>query len=136
MSLAEWLLERFAEDEADANKNRGTYPSPVTWDDGAVALHIGRGGSAVVTYYRDPIAGYDDMASLRRWAEPASEGRGWTRGRVLAECEAKRRIVEWATTVYAIQTGGPRPRTGPNPILALLALPYADHPDDQPEWRV
>lgn len=46
-----------------------------------------------------------------------------------AECEAKRRIVDalsntgWAT--YAVR----------DVILALLALPYADHPDYRDEWR-
>lgn len=49
--------------------------------------------------------------------------------RVLAECEATRRIVEWATTEGHEQWGV-------GPVLNLLALPYADHPDYRAEWRV
>jgi hypothetical protein len=41
--------------------------------------------------------------------------------RVLAECEAKRRIVEQVN--------------GMEYVLRLLALPYADHEDYRPEWR-
>jgi HEAT repeat protein len=52
----------------------------------------------------------------------------WDSARVLAECEAKRRIVErvsdvaWAT--YSVR----------DVVLELLALPYADHPDYRKEW--
>ena len=42
--------------------------------------------------------------------------------RMLADVEAKRRIVELASS--------PGPQA-----LRLLALPYADHPDYRPEWR-
>jgi len=44
---------------------------------------------------------------------------------VLAECEAKRRIVEHLTgPAYDDET-----------VLRLLALPYADHESFQEEWR-
>ena len=46
----------------------------------------------------------------------------WDPARVLAECEAKRQLIE---------------RVG-NPDWAgfrILALPYADHPDYQQEWK-
>jgi len=49
---------------------------------------------------------------------------------VLAECEAKRRIIETITE---------HDRLGydyAGPILELLALPYADHPDYDSAWRV
>jgi hypothetical protein len=50
--------------------------------------------------------------------------------RVLAECEAKRRIVErWR---YLIRHGD----TGLLEWVAkVLALPYADHPDYPDEWK-
>lgn len=53
--------------------------------------------------------------------------------RVLAEVEAKRRIVELHEDhVRAVGEGlSATTRT----ILRHLALPYADHPDYQPEWR-
>ena len=40
-----------------------------------------------------------------------------------AECEAKRRIVENAQD------------PGDDLFVAILALPYADHPDYREEWR-
>jgi hypothetical protein len=54
----------------------------------------------------------------------------WHPTRVLAECEAKRRVVAaseqghggWPDGVYF--------------ALQCLALPYADHPDFREEWRV
>lgn len=43
--------------------------------------------------------------------------------RAYAECEAKRRIVDWAR--YALE---------PDAVLLALALPYADHPDYREVW--
>lgn len=49
--------------------------------------------------------------------------------RVLTECEAKQGIVDaWIGGVLGSGTG-------PFHVLRLLALPYADHPDYDPEWR-
>lgn len=56
--------------------------------------------------------------------------------RVLADVEAKRRIVEEAN-LYLCDSGpgcGYRTKHGHN-VLRLLALPYADHPDYREEWR-
>lgn len=47
-------------------------------------------------------------------------------GRVLAECEAKRRLVE--------QWGQFETYNGDD-LLCVLAAVYADHPDYRPEWR-
>jgi hypothetical protein len=70
----------------------------------------------------------------------------WHPARVLAECEAKRRIVELHTGGHGCvshNSGGASAGDayGPNvvgsrpcPTLRLLALPYADHPDFQQEW--
>jgi hypothetical protein len=59
--------------------------------------------------------------------------------RVLAECEAKRRIVEaWAA---ADRMAGSYPGTDAGIAMGLelavefLALPYADHPDYDEAWR-
>jgi hypothetical protein len=54
---------------------------------------------------------------------------GWGRERALAECEAKRRIVEKCTESYPLNVD-----EGPW-ILRELALPYADHPHYREEWR-
>lgn len=68
--------------------------------------------------------------------QPASDGYQWhdeydilyvPPARVLAESEAKRRIVEWMCAWQAdVRDEG----------LRLLALPYADHPDYREEWGV
>jgi len=64
--------------------------------------------------------------------------------RVLAECEAKRRIVErHGGTNWGAAPGDPYPMMcdecqdalWPCPTLRPLALPYADHPDYDESWR-
>jgi hypothetical protein len=55
--------------------------------------------------------------------------------RVAAEIDAKRRIID----LHSGDNDEPC-QTGnwvyePCPTLRLLTLPYADHPDYQPEWR-
>jgi hypothetical protein len=97
-TLADFLLARFAEDEADAQAE--------------VARDLVAHGET------DPFYAY-------RFMDPA---------RVLAECEAKRRIVE------LLAAGGrDEARAGMDAarerLLPLLALPYADHPDYRPGWR-
>ena len=71
-------------------------------------------------------------------AEPAefwydSEGRSWLPGRVLAEVEAKRRIIErdWSDLDDGWYDGWYVQAD----TLKLLALPYADHLDYREEWR-
>ena len=51
--------------------------------------------------------------------------------RWLAECEAKRRILEQCVRqAEYVDTPADAVTT-----IRLLALPYADHPDFRPEWR-
>lgn len=126
MTLTEFLLARIAEDEAAA---RDVVPSEWAFD---------------VTADRR-FEAYNDHVEVGV-------------ARVLAECEAKRRIVERCRPQYAIlyreserllasafdqetvQTvghGGPMwPFVGAEDILRFLTLPYADHPDYDPAWRV
>lgn len=117
----------------------------------------------------------DDLADflLARIAEDEAEARrgaGWsdrtTRwGRVLADCEAKRRIVEaeagrrvlrdevgdvavhtWSDKGSFVSVNGEQMTTAefdavftepapPSGTLRLIALPYADHPDYREQWR-
>jgi hypothetical protein len=65
--------------------------------------------------------------------------------RVLAECEAKRRIVELAqgsvteiawTAIGCSETTDPGDTEAPEKILRALALPYAEHPDYREGWKV
>jgi hypothetical protein len=96
LTLAEFLLARIAEDEAE-------------------------------------IAAGFDFATLDSsgWMGHAAT---WGRDRALAECEAKRRIVEEyreaCSAGWAQELSG-----GLNVALRCLALPYAAHPDYREEWR-
>jgi hypothetical protein len=142
--LVQWLGEQLDADEKDAEAWRGIFPSPGVDDDGAVWLHVRPGGNAVIVRYRDPAAGYDDMAKLRSWA--GTEG-GWTQERVLREIDAKRRILaecaHWHDKL-AKEVVDPSPVPFPalgevldavTPVLRALALPYADRPGYREEWR-
>jgi hypothetical protein len=63
----------------------------------------------------------------------------WDPARVLAEVEAKRRIVDWCESVeIEFSRAGLGDRTdGTHMVFARwLALPYADHPEYRPEWQV
>lgn len=56
--------------------------------------------------------------------------------RVLAECEAKRRIVEAHSAWDENEWQSPAYFSAPmDEVLALLALPYVGHPDFREEWR-
>lgn len=66
----------------------------------------------------------------------------WGHERVLAECDAKRQVVEEALTTRAT-ANDPGSTLGDKfiaefaqGILSLLALPYADHPDYSADWRL
>ncbi|MEV4670986.1 DUF6221 family protein [Actinomadura sp. NPDC049382] len=63
----------------------------------------------------------------------------WQPERVLAEVEAKRRIVdEHGPNEYGlcdVCVLNDDARRAPCPTLRLLALPYADHPDYDESWR-
>lgn len=79
---------------------------------------------------------------LARIAEDEADARGdtlgavipqdcWGPDRVLAECEAKRRIVDACQNVEQVHAA----EFLADRMLAFLALPYADHPDYREEWR-
>ncbi|MEU7010383.1 DUF6221 family protein [Streptomyces sp. NPDC046332] len=142
--LIAFLRARLDEDEQEAKARRGIFPSPGVQDDGYVWLHIRPGGNAVITRYPRPVEGYDDMAKLRNWADTEN---GWTQRRVLAEVDAKRRIIDLHALEYRER---PERVIGesdepfcaeclgegfPCETLRLFALPYADHPDYRDEWR-
>lgn len=103
MTITDFLLARIAEDEALA---------------GAVEAD---------NFSQGPIGtGDDPWPSERAFAEHL------TPARVLAECEAKRRIVERAL--------GPVAHAGQDierrAVLIDLASVYADHPDFDPAWAL
>jgi hypothetical protein len=123
--LAGFLLARIAEDEAVALEAGGE-----DWEqaDGRKVRWLRNGGNAHgwVAFVDLPTA----TAHIARH-DPA---------RVLAECEAKRRIVEYAEMLngQAAHQGGEVAgyhATGLGIAIRLLAEPYATHPDYRAEWR-
>lgn len=140
MTLTEFLLARITEDEANATSSDVLQRAmTAAWPGLPPGLSI-------------------DEATRRTRAALVAAGLP-DAGRVLAECEAKRRIVEahpLTADVTPVHTG-PTPDVGcetchtvtassiddvdyvealgPCDTLLALALPYADHPDYQPEWR-
>jgi hypothetical protein len=50
--------------------------------------------------------------------------------RWLAECAAKRAIVEWVLQMYAENS------SDEDHLLRALAAPFADHPDYDPTWTI
>jgi hypothetical protein len=120
--LTKWLLEQIAEDERAA----GVLPA-----DG-YPKHDGRVLS---------VEGTMDVP----WPDR------WNPSRVLAECDAKRRIIIYHDVILVWPSGttGAKYYTGsvrrcascedvkvlPCPTLRYLALPYADRPGYRDEWR-
>lgn len=137
--LAEFLLARIAEDVQEVEAIDGGFD----WDPRA-REHGGADGLGLE--WVNPTPEWSDSYRL---AVPAS--------RVLAECEAKRQIVElhqaedrsggwgapadWRCRECGGRTAHPNlgwmpfARKWPCNTLRLLALPYADHPDYRDEWR-
>jgi hypothetical protein len=154
VTIHDFLLARIAEDKRRAEKFMGVWPRPRVLDDGCVALHIARGGQAVVVRYLHPVEGYVDMASLRTWAGGDEEDRdaGFGRERLLMECEAKRQIVldHEVITVWSDGTEGAKYYTGAKRVCAscdermpvpcrtvrLLARSFAWHPEYDKEWSL
>ena len=129
MTITDFLLARIAEDEAAAKAAaaHGRWPSGDWWAEGSWWLEgvemlcVGKGstGADVIAYaYAEP-----ERAHIARH-DPA---------RVLAECEAKRRIVELFPD--AAQDGDGWNDAGYS-VLRDLAAVYADHPDYREEWRL
>ena len=115
LTLTDFLLARIAEDEAAARAAEGPAQTPWRATYGR-QVETARDGYLVTpedehSYTTDPP---DDVALHIARHDPA---------RVLAECEAKRRIVQNAQD------------PGDDLFVAILALPYADHPDYREEWR-
>jgi hypothetical protein len=59
----------------------------------------------------------------------------WSPARVLADCEARRRIVEDYLAQLNSHRSGWDARAPRDHPLRALALPYSDHADYREEWR-
>ncbi len=126
MTLTDFLLARIAEDEKGAE----TAAFGVPWESDQCAVT-----ETTATAHGEVIA--DDC-----WSRPIADRSDHIArhdpARVLAECEAKRRIVDLAE---AVQDDMERLAPGFASVVVLdkfariLALPYADHPDYREEWK-
>jgi hypothetical protein len=91
----------------------------------------------------------EDEAAARRLLgdRSVSEAGKWYERRLLLECESKRRLLrivesarQTALATMVTNAFGDDPQWIPESIewttksLNALALPYADHPDFEPEW--
>lgn len=132
--LAEFLLARIAEDKEVAG---GSLP-PRKWAYKAYGNRLGGQVLGISEDWRG--TGFQQVSEHIARHDPA---------RVLAECEAKRRIVEshedagksWSRSggiehaCSMCGTADEYPVEWPCLTLRLLALPYADHPDYDQSWR-
>ena len=157
LTLADFLAARFDEDEAVAraaidpdrpgthwqwiNSDTDTPVEAPTWED----------NPSLRTVEEYPTRSVGDLPAFVINHAEADEPRALPHiarhdpARVLAECEAKRRIVERETErtrrIWRLRVDEHR-RTWeqwqaewPPDTLRDLALPYADHPDWREEWR-
>lgn len=93
------------------------------------------------------LARIEEDAAAARLGTAGRDGATWDPARVLVECDAKRRIVELAyeatgldMTVDLDRHVTARADSGiefvGERILRALALPYMDHPEFRPGWRL
>ena len=131
--LTGFLLARIAEDVAAAS-----LATPGPWWGNDQGWEDANGEPIIQAPYHPIDATSQDVEHVAKW-NPA---------RVLAECEAKRRIVEahpdghepgeavpFCSTCEPEGPWNPATHRYQCPTLRLLALPYADHPDYREEWR-
>jgi hypothetical protein len=126
MTLTEFLMARISEDEARA---RDAFYEGQRWIPEE---------EAVVAADRD----LDAILFLDRRRDAVHAAR-WSPARVLAECEAKRRIVETAQRTQASLESRRAPANDAinghvlayRDVVRQLAVIYADHPDYRKEWR-
>lgn len=146
MTLTEFLLARITEDEAAARAGISGQADPENgW---GLVEYQGMAGLTLAPHVGHVHERVQGEHIIR-----------WHPYRVLAECAAKRRIMEshpLTSDVVPVHTG-PTPAVGcetchtvtassiddvdyvealgPCDTLLALALPYADHPDFHEEWR-
>jgi len=140
MTIVEFLGARISEDEAAAQAAVGNDGPPTWLQDNADGVYAAR-----------PDVDWDELCQSHTYGVPnecefnptacgvsvvddsvleharAEHIARHDPARVLAECEAKRRIVEYCS----YELGDEYERF---PVLDLLAQPYADHPDFDPAW--
>jgi hypothetical protein len=129
LTLTGFLLARIAEDEAAA---RAVPPLDHNCDMG------GNRQDERFTFGRTLPSSADGMGNWSPHRDSPTTRDHFARhdpARVLAECEAKRRVVEIASPAQD-EDGATIPGSGLSDILGALAAVYADHPDYREEWSV
>jgi Family of unknown function (DUF6221) len=130
--LTEFLLARIGEDEAAARQATAGPWQWVTGRGGLPGLLESTGASAThwvaEQSFQAPtvVLATNQGVALRVRGRDAAHIADWHPTRVLAECDAKRRIVQ------RLAPPADGPDTG---VLRLLALPYAEHADYREDWR-
>ena len=119
MDIVEFLRARLDEDEELA---RDAYYDGQKWVPEE---------EAVVAADRD----LDPLLFLDRKCD-AAHAANWSPARVLREVEAKRRIVDLGWHHLGDEDYGWGMEEAKRQVLAIMALPYADHPDYDPEWAI
>lgn len=136
--LATWLLEHIADDERIAREGFSNQADPEHgWGTEDVTMANPEGMRPAVTVKRvvTPHVGI-----IHEEVQRAHIVR-WHPGRVLAECDAKRRMVAEAKYWYdKVNNQEDYPALSDRfdvafGMLRLLALPYADRPGYRAEWR-
>jgi len=125
VTMTEFLLARIAEDEAAA---RAVQPLGYSIDMG------GRRNDERWYVARLRFSGADGAARAEQDEEASQLFARHDPARVLAECEAKRRIVEGAPRAWDNDLENHHLLPAGQVILEHLAAVYADHPDYREEW--
>lgn len=127
LTLADFLRARLDEDEAVA---REATPGPWRVDNpGFPEAIVDPAGEAIVSGSR-----WGGEAPVFASGEDAKHIARHDPARVLADVEAKRRIVDLHPNMLG-WCQGCASEAYPCRTLTLLALPYADHPDYRQEWK-
>lgn len=139
MTLTEFLLARITEDEAraEAAADAADYGRHH-------ALNLGRPqGRPVVRSWTSSkhgktvwIANQGQIVTTNLEHGTGQHIARWSPARVLAECEAKRRIVAEALDYSPELAEGDNGEWAFDRVLHALAQTYADHPDFDPAWAV
>lgn len=134
MSIVEFLLARIAEDKKRALNTR-ILPAEMMCPCGENGtLEYGMTANIVKAEVHHGIVSHilsdDDLKRSREtWKVPDAQVR------ILAECAAKRRIVEECAPNVAKDWPFPDGLNLSEFVVAELVQPYADHPDFDPAWR-
>lgn len=124
MTLVEFLKARLDEDEQEAREAQLEDSGGANWGSGAVLISSAR-MLAEVEAKRRIIDEHGLMFREIGWLDEDNE-EAYEELEVCARCIPKHSHFRSRAEVP----------TGPCRTLRLLALPYADHPDYDPAWRV